>query len=65
MAVQDFVQLQNVISGNGDCIKAFMDNSQNISVSGYFLFITIFRSSFFFDKLSDAGTGGYYSFYGI
>ena len=53
VAVQNFMQLQNVVPRNRNGIKIFVDDIQRITVSGNFLLISVSGRSFFFDQLAD------------
>ena len=54
VAVQNFMQLQNVVPRNWNGIKIFVDDIQRITVSGNFLLISVSGRSFFFDQLADS-----------
>ena len=53
VAVQNFMQLQNVVPRNWNGIKIFVDDIQRITVSSNFLLISVSGRSFFFDQLAD------------
>lgn len=43
MAVEDFMELQDVILRDGDDIKALMDDAQHISIACNFLLVAVLR----------------------
>ena len=58
VAVQDFVKLQDIVLRDWNRIKALVNNTQHIAVSGNFLLVTVSRRGFLLDELPDSGTRG-------
>ena len=58
VAVQNFVKLQDVVLRNWNRVKALVNDTQHIAVSGDFLLVTVSRRGFLFDELPDSGTRG-------
>ena len=54
MTVKDLVELKNIILGNGNNIKAFVNNVQYIPVTGDLLLVTVAGCRFFFHQLTDS-----------
>ena len=65
VAVQNLMQLQNIILRNRNHIKIFMNEVQDITVACNLLFITVARRRFFLHELLDSGAGGHDSLDGI
>ena len=58
MAVQNFMQLQDIVLRNGNGIETLMDDVQDIAVACDFLFIAVLGRCLFLDQLLDTGAGG-------
>ena len=58
VTVQDFMKLQDIVLRNWNRIKALVNDTQHIAVSGNFLLVTVPRRGFLFDELPDSGTRG-------
>lgn len=65
VTIKYFVKLQDIILGDRNSIKTFMYNIQYITISSYFLLITIFGGCLFFDELADSCICSDYAFNGI
>ena len=62
MAVENLMELQDVILRDGDDIKIFMDDAQHITIPCNFLLVTILRSRLLFDQLADTRVCRYDAF---
>ena len=65
MAVQNFMQLQDIVLRERDDIKTLVYDIKDITISSDLLFISIFGRSLFLYQLPDTGVCGYNSFNGI
>ena len=65
MAAQDFVELQDVIDGNGDDVEIFVNEGEDVAIAGDFFFVTIFRRRFFQRNLPEPRRGGEDAFDGV
>ena len=59
MAIEDLMQLKYIVRRKRNSIKALMNNTEDISIAGNFLLITVLRSCLLFNKLFDTGTRCY------
>ena len=58
VAVEDFVKLQDVVLRDWYRVKALMNDTQHIAVTGDLLLIPVPRRGFLLDKLPDSGIRG-------
>ena len=58
MAVQDFMKLQDIVLRNWNRVKALVNDTQHVAVSGDLLLISVPRRGFLLDELPDSGTRG-------
>ena len=58
MAIHYLMKLQDISSRNCNSIKTFMDDPQDITVTGNFLFISVLWSGFFLYQLFEASVSG-------
>ena len=58
VTVQDFMKLQDIVLRNWNRIKALVNDTQHIAISGNFLLVTVSRRGFLLDELPDSGTRG-------
>ena len=58
MAVEDFVKLQDVVLRDWYRVKALVNDTQHIAVTGDLLLIPVLRRGFLLDKLPDSGSRG-------
>ena len=65
VAAQDFVELQDVIDGNGDDVEIFVNEGEDVAIAGDFFFVTIFRRRFFQRNLPEPRRGGEDAFDGV
>ena len=65
VAVEDLVELQDVVLGDGDGVEVLMDKVQHISVTSDFLFVPVSRRRFLLYKLPDTGVCGHDALNGI
>ena len=58
VAVEDFVKLQDIVLRNWYRVKALVNDTQHVAVSGDLLLISVPRRGFLLDELPDSGTRG-------
>ena len=58
VAVQDFVKLQDIVLRNWYRVKALVNDTQHVAVSGNLLLISVPRRGFLLDELPDSGACG-------
>lgn len=58
VAVQDFMKLQDIVLRNWNRVKALVNDTQHVAVSGDLLLISVPRRGFLLDELPDSGARG-------
>ena len=65
MAVEDLVELQDVVPGDGDSVKVLADEVQHVPITRNLLLVPISRRRFLLHKLPNAGACGHDALNGI
>ena len=65
VAVEDLVELQDVVLGDGDGVEVLVNEVQHVPVTSDLLFIPVSRHRFLLHKLSDTGVCGHDALNGI